>query len=385
MKLGNKKLSKIGPTSLTSLAVCALVAAGAIGGNASASTSKAAGIEHATAELKTYSALPKWVAPGPAFNISKVKGMTIFSIPVSSSIAFESVTEAASAKLAAKYGIKWIDYTNDGSETQYVQGMDEAIADHVSLIELFGGIDPAQLAPQIKAAKAAGIPVVASHFYQTGDNSAIPSYVNGSISANFNEAARLDADWIIKEASGTAQLLEVESSDLGPPALAGIQGMKSEFSTYCPDCKIKVINVPYADWATDIPSEVSAALSENSGVTYVLGAYDSMSTFIESGIASAGRTGKVHISTYNGTPTFLDTIAKHGAVQMDVGEDETWLAYADLDQEMRILTGNPVVNEQGVLRVFDPSNIASAGNPPAAGVGYGSAYVKGFTSLWKTS
>jgi hypothetical protein len=52
---------------------------------------------------------------------------------------------------------------------------------------------------------------------------------------------------------------------------------------------------------------------------------------------------------------------------------------------MRILTGNPVVNEQGVLRVFDPSNIASAGNPPAAGVGYGSAYVKGFTSLWKTS
>ena len=50
----------------------------------------------------------------------------------------------------------------------------------------------------------------------------------------------------------------------------------------------------------------------------------------------------------------------------DMGENIEWLAYANMDQAMRILTDGPVIkdgNENTPLRVFDDSNVKEAGAP----------------------
>ena len=49
--------------------------------------------------------------------------------------------------------------------SQWVQGMQTAIAQKPALIILDTSPDPRQLQPQIAAAKAAGIPVLVTHFY----------------------------------------------------------------------------------------------------------------------------------------------------------------------------------------------------------------------------
>lgn len=362
--------------------VCISTPSGAAHQRASGShVSTAAGIKHAKFELAKYEKIPKFVKPGPAFNVSGASGKTIYSIPVSSTILFEKTMETAAKTLASKYGVNWVGWTNQGRPTQWVQGMNQAIAQHASLITLFGGVNPAALRPQIAQAKSAGIPVVAGHFYNTGTKT--PSFLAGAVDANFNEAARLDADWIISHIGGKGNVIAVESSDLGPPATAGISGMKNEFAKYCPKCHVKYIDVPFATWAKDITPEVEAALAETPNVKYVLGAYDSMSTFIEAAIRAAGDTGKVHIATYNGDPPYMKQIARHGAVQMEVGEDPLWMAYSLLDLDMRIMTGQRAVTEHNPLRVFYAKNIKQAGTPPKLGVGYGASYVKGYTSLWK--
>ncbi|MGH9109652.1 MAG: sugar ABC transporter substrate-binding protein [Acidimicrobiales bacterium] len=357
---------------------------GAAHNKAKGHVSTAAGVKHAKAELTKYEKIPKFVAPGPAFNVSGASGKTIYSIPVSSTILFEKTLETASKSVASKYGINWVNWVNQGKPTQWVQGMNQAVAQHASLITLFGGANPAALQPQITQAKTAGIPVITGHFYDNGTKS-FPSYLAGSSNAGFNQAARLDADWIISHTHGKGQVIGVESSDLGPPATAGIDGMKREFAKYCPKCQVRYIDIPFTTWAKDITPEVQAALAQNPKVTYVLGAYDSMSTDIEAAIRAAGDTGKIHIATYNGDPPYMKQIAQNDAVQMEVGEDPEWLAYDDVDLAMRIMTGQPAVVAHGVLRVFDAKNIKQAGTPPTLSGGYGTAYVKGFTSLWKKS
>jgi len=50
---------------------------------------------------------------------------------------------------------------------------------------------------------------------------------------------------------------------------------------------------------------------------------------------------------------------------------------------MRMLCGLPPVKDPKIpLYIFDASNAATAGTPPAANTGYGDAYKSGFRKIW---
>ena len=71
-----------------------------------------------------------------------------------------------------------------------------------------------------------------------------------------------------------------------------------------------------------------------------------------------------------------------------VGENETHLGYAAMDQAMRLTTGvAPVADgDYGIpLRVFDDSNVDETGDPPQYGVGYGDQWRRGFRTAWGLS
>lgn len=348
----------------------------------SASTSSIA------AELAAAAKEPQFVAPGPAFDAAKAKGKTIMSIPINSQIPYIVDVDKVQQQVAGQLGVHWIECTNQGTVPSWVTCMNRAISQKVDLINLSQLPNPANLQPQIKAARAAGIAVISTHGpdpanYPAGtvpaDGTAnLTSYVVGP----FVKVAQLDADYAINDSGGKADVLIVAPLEV-LSAPGHVKAMQNQFAAQCPGCKVKVLNVPIADWATKLTPQIQTSLTQDPNLNYVIPIYDGMVSFVNSAITSAGRTGKVKIVSYNGDPSALSIMAKGGSVVMDIGESSGWLGLADLDAELRILSGvTPVKDEKTPLRVYTKGNVAAAGNPATFDGGFGTSYITGYSKLW---
>lgn len=343
---------------------------------------QAKGLAAAKAVVAEFSKVPKFIRPGVAFNAAKLdRGKTLFSIPVDSQDQFCQILENDMAAVAKKYGIKLVDYTNDGSPSQWVAGMNEAISEHANLIDLLAGINPELVTPQMQAAKAAKIPVVASDAYAF--NQEPDPLLKAVMDVTYTEAGTVMADWAITQTKGHANVLLIESNDVvSSPKEAG--AAMTAFHQNCRQCKVHLINVPLTDWASKTQTQVEAQLRAHPTINYVMPVYDSQSEYINPAISLAGSSGKVHIITYDGTAFVLNYLRQKQDVVMDVGEDLKWVAYAIMDQEMRVMAGlKPVRDENTPLMIWTGKNIARAGNPPQQSRGYGTSFITGYTKLWK--
>ena len=343
-----------------------------------ASAAVPAGVQ---ANLDRYKKVPTFVAPGPAFDAkAKAGGKTLFVIPASSSVPFVSTISDNMKRIGSLAGVKVTVWDNQGQPSQWVQGMNAAIAQGASAIVLLAGNDPAALQPQIKAAKAKGIPTIVAHLYD--DHQKPAPNVGGLVNIPYQLAGELIADQAILDTDAKANALVVTINQV-KSTVPMVNGIKSQFSQYCKGCKLAFTDVTIADIATKIQPNVQAALTADPGINYVICLYDSAEApFAEAAIRAAGRTGKVKISTFNGTPSVLKDVKKGDIVVMDVAENLDWIGYAIIDQSMRIMGGLPAVKDAHVpVRIFDQSNIAQAG--PTFTSGWGSAYVAGYKKLWQ--
>jgi ribose transport system substrate-binding protein len=334
----------------------------------------------AQANLKRNKAVPKFVAPGPAFNAKeRAGGKTLFIIPASSQVPFVSTIANHIKRIAGPIGVRVTIWQNQGQPSQWVQGMNAAISQNASAIVLLAGNDPAGLQPQIKAAKAKGIPTIVAHLYD--DNQPSAPNVGGLVNIPYKLAGQLIADQAIVDTKGKANALVVTINQVKStlPMVAGIRG---EFRKYCSGCKLKFTDVTIADIATRIQPNVQAALTADPGINYVIALYDSAEVpFVAAAIRAAGRIGRVKVSTFNGTPEMLKLVKQGDIVSMNVGENLEWIGYAVTDQSMRIMGKlKPVKNARVPVRVFDKSNINQAG--PKFTSGWGNSYVSGYRKLW---
>jgi ribose transport system substrate-binding protein len=390
--------SRIVRVGAAALAVGALSVAMATSSSASstrqtARAASAAGVAHAKAALAAAGAIPTFKLKAPAFKMSGIKGKTVFNIPVTSAVPYVVSVDQAAQKLVESFGAKWVEYTNQGTPTQWTAGIDQAIAQKASVIILAQGMAIQLVVPALKKAAAAHIPVVVTHDFQNGQTNTPPPtgpganvlpYIKAFVNVPFWQAAQLEADYVIAQTNGQAHDMIITSPDV-PPSNGITAAMQKEFSTYCPACKVTVDDVPLADWGTKIAPDVQSAVGADPKLTWITPIYDSMSLFAAQGITAAGKAGKVHIASYNGTPAVMKLIEGGNIMSMDVGENITWLAYATVDQIGRVMTGAPIIasgNEQTPLRVFTKSNVAQAGTPPTPNLGYGTAYLTGYDKLW---
>lgn len=344
----------------------------------------AADIAYASAQIAKYKAIPSFTFRGPKFNAAKAKGKLIFNIPIASYIQYIDQTDQLMKTVAESMGVKFVEFPNQGQPSQWVAGINQAIARKADLIILQGAPPPQLLGPQLAAAKKAGIPVLLTHIVDPTE--AVPAGVTASVPGPFQAAARLEADYVIKDTKGKANVLIIVSDEVLPTA--GIKkAMLDEFAKHCGSgCKTKIVNVPVVDWATKLQSETQAALTADPKINYVIPIYDSMAGLVAPGILASGKKGKVKIATYNGTPFVLKMIQDDNIVTAEVGENLDWLAHAFMDQAFRMLTGTKTVaNERTPLRVFDDSNVIQTGKPPVFQTGYGSAYVDGYNKIWGLS
>ena len=371
----------------TPVAVVALVAASAILAGCSESSDAAANgggeadLGAAQAAIDKYSQPPTFEAPGDAFDATAVmRGKSIASIPVNSAIDFTQFYAKAAERIAKEVGFDFTTWPNQGSPTEWGQGIQKALSERADLIELFAGIDPAQIAPQMSQTTDAGIPVVASDGYdvtQEADD-ALAAAVNCPCSV----AARVMADWAAVKTEGKGSFLVLTSSDVKASA-ASEEAIKDELASVCPDCEADYIDIPSADWATKILPQVQSALVADPDIDYVLPVFDTMSIWTVQAITQAGRQDRVRIATYNGTPSILDLMRGSDIIEMNVGQSNDWMAHLTLDQEMRViggLTTNP--DATWPLYIWTHDNLDQAGNPASDSKGYGEEYQDGFRTLW---
>ena len=347
----------------------------------SAGPALAGGMDDAKAMIDAHRAKPVFSAPGPAFDARAcAAGKRIMTLPVSSANPFTKNIALAMIEAGAEVGVEVVEWENQAQPSQWVQGINFAINEKFDLIDMLGGVDPRVLVPQIQAARAAGIKVKTSHFY---DLSQTPhESVDGAVQVPYYNAGEILANWAIVRSGGKANVVIIGSDEIVPTA-PFVQGIRDTLAANCPDCReVAYINAPVPEWATKIQPSVQSALLANPEVNYLIPIYDSMSQFVVPGVRIAGKTGIVKIATFNGTPFVIDLI-QQGEVEMDIGESLGWIARAIIDSHMRTLCGleePPKLNVPFYL--FDAENAKDAGTPADYDRGYGDVHVAGFRALW---
>jgi ribose transport system substrate-binding protein len=382
-----RKLLPVRPWALV-LALLVVVGCGANARDKAATdTSGRCDLGYVTKQIDDHTGIADWAYPGDPIDAKKAAGKTIFSIQENSTNPFTNTIVAGMKDVAAKVGMKVVDYPNQGQRTQWIQGIEQAIAQKVDAIVLSGGtIGPIYFREQAAAADRAGIPIV-TVVDRDLTQGAEPNTA-ARVGQPYAEAARLDADWIIKQSRCHANVLVITSNEL----IAGdinSKAARDEFDKHCGDgCKTKFVNVPLSEWGTKIGTTTQTEVSSNPDLNYVFPLYDAMAQFVVPAIQLGGGITRVKVATFNGTPGILRMIQTGDSVEMIVGENEAHLGYAAMDQGMRVMTGAPPIGDgdYGIpLRVFDDANVDETGVPPRYGVGYGDEWRDGFLKAWGLS
>jgi len=375
-----KKLSAIAAVS------AAMLILGACGSSSSgAASSSSEGAAKAAAAQKVVDAakaVPTASNLGSAIDVSKLKGKTIYSIPIDSKAEFYAYGEKAMKEVAAKAGVNFVTFPADGTQTSYQQGIQQAINANAGAILLNGPL-PATLGPQIDAAKNAGIPVVPLHLSdKDGPGSKGLKY---EAFAPFNEGASLMTQYAIANLKGVpVHALVIQASETGPSA-----GMVDTITKTLQDAgpsgsSATVVNAPVAQWSTQVQGQVQSALLKDPKINAVLPIYDSIALYAEAGIKQAASTRDVGIYTFNGTPSILKLITgEQSSVVTDVAENPDWVAYVNIDVAFRAMLGaDPIKGESGPVRLINKSNVSDTGNPPTSGKGFGDQYQQAYLKLW---
>ena len=303
-----------------------------------------------------------FVPPGAPIDPAPLKGKLIFTIPVSSAIPFCSVVDQQMGAYAKRLGLRFEAWENNAQLAQWAQGFTAAQQHKAALVNVFCGLDPATVAPQVHATLAAHTPVVAAHSYAQGQTPL--AGLSGVVYGAYIPAAKLEAKWVIRQTDGAADVLVITSP--GTANSPFIQkALEAQFAKYCPGCKLRFIGVNPPDWPTKIGPQVQSAILADSKLNYVIPIYDGMVQFVVPAIISTGASARVKVASFNATPAVLDMIRTGDIVTFDVGEDTTWLAGAIIDQDMRVLLHKPLVaNYVAGLRAFTKANVTAAGVPP---------------------
>jgi ribose transport system substrate-binding protein len=235
--------------------------------------------------------------------------------------------------------------------------------------------------PQVQAARAAKIPVIASHYSGVEQTAEVKKYADGDVPIDYAKAGALLADWAIVKTKGHMNgLVLIATGALSTDSM--MSGIEAELK-HCDDCKTKVMNFPVVDWGTRITPGVQAALLADPKINYIIVIYDSMSQFVVPAVTITGSQKKLGIDAFNGTP-FVLGLVQQGQVEMDIGENLDWIGHAIIDAEMRRVCGLPLISDPKIpFYIFTAANAKDAGTPPQLSQGYGDAYVKGYADLWK--
>jgi ribose transport system substrate-binding protein len=337
-------------------------------------------------KLDTLKAPPEFTHPGPEIDVTSLKGKTFYVIPLAYNTEFNKLQADATVVAGKAAGVDVKVYSTTGTPSQWQQGMQRAIADDAAAI-ILQGPDPNLLIPQIRQAKAKGIPVISSHYVDQDVAEEVKSKIPNleiAVPGPFTEASRLLADHVTVESGGKANVVYVPLNDFGTLQKQMTEAFKQELSSVCPDCKLTRADTTLAK-VTETPSAITSAMRRDPKIDWIVPAFDLSVPYAETALQTLRKTDETKIASFNATTAVLKLMQQGGnPLVADIGEPIPVMGYTSLDQAMRLALDKQPVDEPVFMRMFTKENVDQAGTPPTAVGGYGDAqsFVDGYKRLW---
>lgn len=350
------------------------------GGSSGANTAQLAAKVNALAAVPSFSHYAANYG-GKVTGASKLKGMKMMIVPGNSQLAACVEIAQASQALASDLGMQSKIFANNGTTAEHNSAIQQAISGGYNAIQLECDFDPTTIAPAIAQAKAKGIKVVA---YGATQAEATKAKLDGDTVDPYLLDGQAAAWQAVSQHNGKPFNAIAITSNEAPATPILQQGITSQLTKYCPQCKLTSVNVPVASWTTAVSTTLSSALLRDPNATVVFPDYAGMLTYVLQGIQQAHRSGnvKTYLAFGGGTPFVKLQTAEPGKsiIQSDIGGYPPWTGYLLMLQTARVLTGMspiPVDKAIGPDRIVTPQN---AVNVLETG-GWGTSWVNGFRNL----
>jgi hypothetical protein len=407
MSSKNRRLVARGRLAAIPVVAAAVLAGGAFGVTGAsahkvtasgASTVSKAELAKAKAEVTAAQQAPKWYAPGPAVNAKKaLKGKTIVTFPISSEIDACN-TKGQQGYLdaeASALGAKVIALQSNTGPAGWQANLTQAATDKASAVVMLCGPTAAALATPLATLKADKIPVVDGNYNQTGANPGFPTTgLSAESGVNTVQGVETDlADALVNLKGTPAHVLFLDSSQVAQDSGA-YGGLQAAIKTYCPSsCTIeKTEDFATQDWSSPKETaEISSDLQADPKINTVIVTFDGMTDGIESTIATdASSHPGLKMYAWGGGLAEIKAVQNGGTFVGDSGPDEKWDAYYQLDQVIRLLSGDkpaPVTKEVAPNIFFTKTNapifsVGGKGTEYSDKAFSNGAFVNDFLKLW---
>ncbi len=322
---------------------------------------------------------------GAPFDVSSVNGSTVWWVIQEANNPFLRTVYDISKEALASVGVKVVICDGRSNPVDANNCILQGVAQQVAAIQV-DGPDPASFANSAATAEAAGIPVLTGAGVDSSMD--VPSFISGVTSPDMRLTAELAADFVIVDSQGAANVLVISVGDVIGAGFEA-KAFQDELKKYCPNCTSTEVSVNVGNWASDLGTTTSAALSKDPTIDYIFPVFDPMTQFVNPAIVQMGKASSVTVVTGNGILPFMQELATGTSVTKgDVGTDMQALGYIEADQILRAMTGNPVVkNSYSPIRFFDVAAAKTLVLTPEAwldGSWYGGSgsNAKLFASIW---
>jgi ribose transport system substrate-binding protein len=377
----------LAPCAALIAASVAVAGCGSSSNNGSSSTSSSsasatpAGVATAQQQVASLSATTASY-PVPTSNVTgvqKLKGETVYYIPLVQQIPGFVVTAATMKTALAKAGLKLQVCNGQGQPTAVAACVQQAVGAKAAGI-ITDAIPYGMAANALSAAKAKGIPVIiADQFPPAGNtNTNQLSYVPGVV----DQPSQI-AWWMIANSQGKANAIIAEEAD-SPSSMQYVTNSLPIYKKYCPGCTITVKKIT-ASTNSLLASATSSNILANPDATYYYTEFeDSLQPTVQ-GIQQSGKSG-ISLSVAGGSVDGLGLLKGNSVVKAVVAVDQAFAGWALTDEILRMATKSGPVNETFPSRLFTTQNISSIQVTPAAqasGAWFGnSSYQSDFAKLW---
>jgi ABC-type sugar transport system substrate-binding protein len=161
---------------------------------------------------------------------------------------------------------------------------------------------------------------------------------------------------VIADSGGTANalFLETQTYKCNQQRVAGfLSGMEA-----CETCQADTLEFSITAIGTDLPGQVTAELTANPDLTYIVGTFDGPALVAADAVRQAGLEDEIQVAGFDANPPNLELI-RNGDVQFaDIASGQSESAWAAVDAAARVIAGQDLPENIGVtLLLITADNI----------------------------
>ena len=311
---------------------------------------------------------------------SVLEGKTVHYIPVTVQAPIFSLTSQIMAKATDAVGAKLQVCDGGGTPPTISQCIDGAINDQDTGVIILEGFFMGMAANAVKAATAAGIPVINSNQREMPDfaSSDQLGYQPASEGAAGGQMFLQVASWMSLDSGGTASQLTMVSGD-GPIQRTFVDEGMDEVKADCAACTFSELDVTSANFG-QVSSDLSSSLLQDPNINYV---HAQFAQYIPVVLPAVNPNIKVGVGAATlGALRAVET----GQVAAASSQSPAFGAWATIDAALRLINGQELFEFTAPVRLFTADNIGDVDlteEAEASGEWYGpTTFPEDFTELW---